>query len=202
LHDRAGFEDRLRRTHIRCHSASSCRRDDVRASLCARSEVDARAPLCDRRAMTRLAYAAAAVLVLGLWLPWATLSVGLFGGEPRPIGEVNGEQIGSGLLDVPVGWIAAAAGVVGALAVARRRGEVATAAAVVALGVTGYTFVAVPGDETATANGENVTQLLNAQVGYAWGLFAVTAAAIALLVAARRVSRGLDEEPVAAPAEP
>lgn len=143
-------------------------------------------------AMARLAYASAAVLVLGLWLPWATLSVGLLGAEPQPIGDVSGEEIGSGLLDLPVGWIVAAAGVVGAVAIARRRRELATAAAVAALLATGYTFLAVPGEEMATANGEDVTALFNGQVDYAWGLFAVTAAAIVQLVAARLIAGGRD----------
>lgn len=139
--------------------------------------------------MQRLGYAACGVLVLGLWLPWGTLSVGLLGSAPQELGTINGQDIGSDILDLPVGWIAAGAGIAGFLALARQARATALASGVVALLITGYTLLAIPGKETTTANGQDVSNLFNGQVGYAWGVFAVTAAAVALLVAAFRISQ-------------
>jgi hypothetical protein len=139
--------------------------------------------------VARTGFVCAALLVLGLWLPWATLSIGLFGGEPHPVAQVSGEEIGSGLLGVPVGWIAAGGGVLSAFAITGRQRRLALIAAAVTALAIGYTLAAIPGEETATANGQNVVNLVNGQISYAWGLFVVAAAAALLLVAAVRVAR-------------
>jgi hypothetical protein len=132
--------------------------------------------------------AACAVLVASLWLPWATLSIGLFGGSPEGLGTVNGQDIGSSIVGLPVGWIMAAAGVVGLLAISSRSRDMAGAAGIVAVLVAGYTLLSMPGTETTTANGQDVSGLVNGQVGFAWGVFAVTAAALGLIVASRALS--------------
>jgi hypothetical protein len=138
--------------------------------------------------MSRLGYAASGVLLLGLWLPWAELSIGLFGGNPEGIGTVDGREIGSDLLDLPVGWIAAAAGLVGAYALARGIRGLALGAGTVAVLTCGYTLLAIPGTETTTSNnGQDVSDLVNGQIDYAWGVFAVSVAAVLLLVAAVRL---------------
>ena len=63
--------------------------------------------------MSRVGILAGGLLVAGLLLPWGTLSVGLLGSPTVRVGTVNGQQIGSDILSVPVGWIAAGAGVLG-----------------------------------------------------------------------------------------
>lgn len=138
--------------------------------------------------MRRLGYVASAVLILGLWLPWAHLSIGLFGDTPGEVGDVNGQDIGSGILSFPVGWITAAAGVAGAYALSRSERGLATAAGVVALLVGGYSLFAIPGQESTTSNGQDVSGLISGQVSLAWGTIAVTLAAIMLLAAAARVT--------------
>ena len=99
--------------------------------------------------MTRLGFVAAGLLVLGLWLPWGTLSVGLLGGDPVDALDVSGQDIGSGIVDLPVGWIAAGGGVLAAAGLYRWSRAMALTGAAVALAATGYTFLAIPGDETA-----------------------------------------------------
>jgi hypothetical protein len=46
-------------------------------------------------------------------------AIGVLGSSPDLVGTLNGQEIGSDLLDLPVGWIAAAAGVLGLIALAR-----------------------------------------------------------------------------------
>lgn len=141
--------------------------------------------------MRRLGYVACAVLILGLWLPWGKLSIGLFGGSPTGLGDINGQDIGTDVLNLPVGWITAIAGAVGAYALSHAARGTAVAAGLVALLVTGYSLLAIPGTESTTANGQDVSGAVNGQVSLAWGVFAVTAAAVVLLVNATRLPRSL-----------
>jgi hypothetical protein len=155
-----------------------------------------------RAGVSRIGYAACGVLVLGLWLPWATLSIGLFGDAPERLGTVDGQEIGSGLLDLPVGWVAAGAGALGIYALARRRRGPAIAADVIGLLVSAYALLAIPGEETSTSNGEDVSYLVNGQVGYAWGVWAVAASAVALFIVGTRLSPQaavISEQPVDQP---
>ena len=93
----------------------------------------------------------------------------------------NGQEIGTDVLDLPVGWIAAGAGLIGGAGVFARQGVVALAGGAVALFATGYTLLAIPGEESNyTANGVDVGGAI--QVEYAWGVFVLVAAAIALLL--------------------
>jgi hypothetical protein len=124
--------------------------------------------------------------------------------SPERLGTVDGQEIGSDLLDLPVGWIAAGAGALGIYALARRLRGPAIAAGVIALLVSGYTLLAIPGKETSTSNGEDVSNLVNGQVGYAWGVWAVTASAAVLLIVGTSLIRQaavISEEPVDQPYE-
>lgn len=122
-----------------------------------------------------LPFIPAAVLILGLWLPWATVT--FLGQEAL---TANGREIGSGILDYPVGYIAAFGGLIGGIGVLVREGITTLTGGVIALLVTGYTLLAIPGTETGyTAEGISVGEAI--QVEYAWGLFVLVAAAVALV---------------------
>ena len=145
--------------------------------------------------MRAIGYVAAAVLILGLWLPWGHLLLGLLGNTPTNVGDVNGQDIGSDVLSLPVGWITAGAGVAGAIGLRGGSRTLAVVASLIALGIAGYSLLAIPGHETtATATGQDVSGVLNAQVSLAWGTVAVTAAAVVLLVAALRAGAEPDAE--------
>ena len=138
---------------------------------------------------------AAGVLVVGLWLPWA--SVTLLGVEAT---TANGQEIGSGILDYPVGWLAAACGVIAGIGAIVYERWLMLAGGVGALAVTGYTALAIPGTESNyTANGVDIGTAI--QVEYAPGLFIVLAAAAAVTLAAlfmgagEQQSRQQSEEP-------
>jgi hypothetical protein len=119
---------------------------------------------------------AAGVLVLGLWLPWAQVTLLGVNGP-----TVNGQEIGTDILSWPVGYITAGAGVLGAIGLLGKNYVPTLVAGAVALAVTGYTLLAVPGTETnSSANGIDLGQAI--QVKLAWGLFVVVAASIGLLV--------------------
>src|SRR3954447_8641862 len=135
--------------------------------------------------MSRVGIVASGLLIAGLLLPWGTLSVGLFGSPAVRVGTVNGQQIGSDILSVPVGWIAAGAGVLGIIGCTRRSTGAIRVAGIIAVVVIGYALVAIRGKEfTTTANGQDdITSAFNGQVGYAWGLFVLVGAAITLLIA-------------------
>lgn len=133
--------------------------------------------------MQRVAFVAGGVLVVGLWLPWANVTVTLFGAE-SPILEADGEEIGSGILDLPVGWIALGSGVAGIVGALRRSAALVLVAGVVATIAVGYTLLAIPGEETTlSAEGVDISEVIRGEVEYAWGLFVVTAGAVALLAA-------------------
>jgi hypothetical protein len=127
----------------------------------------------------RLSLIPAAVLVLGLWLPRATVT---FLGEAAL--TANGQEIGSGLFDWPVGWIAAGGGAIafgGTGALLDRKGLPTLIGGAIALLATGYTLLAIPGQETGyAAEGVPIGEAI--QVEYAWGLFLLVAAAIALVI--------------------
>jgi hypothetical protein len=123
-----------------------------------------------------MAFFAAGILVIGLWLPLASIT---FLGV-RAL-TANGQQIGSDILNFPVGWLAAGCGVIGAAGAYRREGTVTLIGGIGALLVTGYTVLAIPGKETNyTANGVPVGEAI--QVEYAWGLFVLLGAAVGLAV--------------------
>src|SRR5262245_40192520 len=60
--------------------------------------------------------AAAAVMVAGVWLPWAHVTFRLFGVE-SPAVTVHGNDVGSERGSFPWGWLRGGAGLVGLIAV-------------------------------------------------------------------------------------
>jgi hypothetical protein len=142
--------------------------------------------------MKRGALCACAVLIMGLWLPWAQLTIGVLGNAGET-GTVNGADIGSDVLSIPVGWIAAAAGVVGLLGVARNGRGLAAAAGSIALLVTLYALLAIPGDDSGA--GQASSDVVNDKVGLDWGVFAVAGAGLLLLLSAVLVPAGEPGEP-------
>ena len=51
--------------------------------------------------LTQFGYLACGVLVLSLWLPWGKLAVGLLGSDSSGLGTIDGQKIGSGVLNLP-----------------------------------------------------------------------------------------------------
>ena len=124
---------------------------------------------------------AGALLVAGLVLPWGTLSVGLLGSPTVEVGTVNGRQIGSDILSLPVGLDHGRSRGLGIIGLAIRSAGTIRAAGIIAVLVTGYALVAIRGKEfTTTVNGQDISSAFNGQVGYASGLFVLVGAAITL----------------------
>jgi hypothetical protein len=133
------------------------------------------------------AFGAAGILIAGLWLPWASIT---FLGVQAV--TADGQEIGSDILDFPVGWLAAGCGVLGAAGAYWREGTLVLVGGIAALLITGYTVLAIPGKETNyTANGVPVGDAI--QVEYAWGLFVLLGAAVALAVSGALLMR--EKEP-------
>jgi hypothetical protein len=122
---------------------------------------------------------ACAVLILGLWLPWAHLSIGAVGDAGE---SVNGVDIGSDVLSLPAGWIAAAAGVLGLYGLARTARGLTAVAGSSALLVTAYALLAIPSQDSTA--GQGGSDLVNDKVSLDWGTFAVGGAALILLASA------------------
>lgn len=135
--------------------------------------------------MKRLALAAAAVMVAGIWLPWARLSVSLFGAD-SPYLDVKGSQIGSDVGSLPWGYFLAGLGVVAFLSISSgRRGLSITA------GLLGVLFCianlsTLSGSHVQVSVGGQSIDEVGAHVTPAWGSFVVLVAAAIVAFASIR----------------
>jgi hypothetical protein len=127
---------------------------------------------------------ASIVVVACVFAPWAhlTITVGLLGLKPPPL-AINGNDIGSTVGSIPIGWITLGVGVVGLFAVLARLAVVAAAAGVVGTVIAVVTIATIHsakiGDDV-TIQGQLVTALLDPRISPAWGVWAALLGSLVL----------------------
>jgi hypothetical protein len=148
----------------------------------------------NRETVQRVAGVASLILIAGLWIPWGKLSIGLLGGAPGGLGTINGQEMGSEVLDLPVGWICAAGGALALIGILDGSLSIVRIGGIIGLLVTGYAAIAIPGKEfTTAANGQDISDIINGQVDYAWGLYVLVAASLCLVIAPTVIHQPAEE---------
>lgn len=130
------------------------------------------------------AHAACLVLVIGLWLPWASLSVTVVGHPTLPFDTYSGTQMGDDFLSLPTGWIAAIVGAITLFAIRAPAWRAAFVGALVAAVDLGYTILAMPSTIRPEPALGYPRDALVGHVGYEWGVFVVAAGSLALVAIA------------------